>query len=73
MARSCAQFFDRFVIPIDATWKEIFDLVLIFSSVYNVYANAFYSAFRLPESPSELFLDWFIEVMFLFDMIFCFF
>lgn len=73
VAKSCAQFFDRFVIPMEATWKEVFDVVLIFTSVYNVYANAFYSAFRLPDSPSELFLDQFIEMMFLFDMIFCFF
>lgn len=48
VTRSCAQAFDRFVIPLDATWKEVFDMVLIFSSVYNVYANAFYSAFRTP-------------------------
>lgn len=73
MVKNCFQIFDRFLIPIDSWWKNIFDSILIISSVYNVYVNAFYSAFRLPEGDAEVVLDKFIEYMFLLDMIFCFF
>jgi len=64
---------DRFVIPLDSSWKEMFDLFLIINSCYNVYVNAYYAAFRSPTGKVEIILEYVIEGMFLLDMIFCFF
>jgi hypothetical protein len=51
----------------------VFDGVLILSSVYNVFVNAYYAAFRSPSEQYEIVMDQAIEAMFAFDMLFCFF
>ena len=65
--------FDFLVIKIDSQWKNIFDIMMIIVSCYNVYTNAFYSAYRMPETNKEIIIDQFVEIWFLLDMIFCFF
>lgn len=42
-------------------------------SIYNIFGNAFFSAFGEPEDQWFSILDLLVETMFLFDMIFCFF
>jgi hypothetical protein len=45
---------------------------MTFASCYNVFSNAFYSAYRVPEG-KEIIIDQLVEVWFFLDMIFCFF
>lgn len=42
-------FFDYMVISRESNWKAIFDVVLLFASVYNTFSQAFYSAFGEPD------------------------
>lgn len=42
--------FDYLVIKIDAPWKGVFDIILTIASCYNVFTNAYYSAYRMPNS-----------------------
>ena len=65
-------FFDRIVIPVDSTWKGIFDLILLFASLQNTFMQAYYSAFGLPEGDLEIVMDQAIEFAFWLDFIFCF-
>lgn len=65
-------FLDRFVIPKDSDWKGLFDIFMLFISIYNIFGNAYYSAFGFPEDFLFNSGDIFVETMFLFDMIFCF-
>ena len=46
--QSILEVFDKFVIKVESRWKNVFDGILIISSVYNVFVNAFYAAFRSP-------------------------
>ena len=48
-------------------------MLLVVCSVYNVFSNAYYAAFRPPLYTYEFVLDMVMEVMFFFDIIFCFF
>lgn len=73
LQRDDLAFLDKFVIKKDSTWKGLFDIFLMFISVYNIFGNAFYSAFGEPTSTLFLFIDLTVELMFFFDMIFCFF
>lgn len=52
----------------------MFDIFMLIVSVYNIFGNAYYSAFGFPEDFYLFFnlVDLFVETMFLFDMIFCF-
>ena len=43
-------FLDNMVIKKDSKWKGIFDLTLMFVSCFNIFANAYYSAFGVPVS-----------------------
>jgi len=45
---------------------------MVIVSYYNIYSNAYYAAFGIPESISLIILDYSGELMFLLDMIFCF-
>lgn len=63
---------NRFVIKKDSTWKGVFDIVMMFTSCYNIFGNAYYAAFGVPTGVFEILLDTFIEVLFLMDMIFNF-
>ena len=67
------EFFDSLVISQDATWKKIFDIIIIFSSVYLVISNAFYASFRPPTDDYEFWLDISMIGLFFFDMVFNFF
>jgi hypothetical protein len=66
-------FLDKFVIKKDSTWKGLFDLFMLMISVYNIFGNAYYSAFGAPETTWFIVVDVTVELMFFFDMIFCFF
>jgi len=46
---------------------------MMITSVYNIFANAQYAAFGAPDSLIEIIVDYFVESLFLFDMVFCFF
>jgi len=61
------------VIDKDSTWKGGFDIVMLIVSCYNIFGNAYYSAFGIPSSLLFVLIDYFVEALFLFDMIFCFF
>ena len=67
------EFFDSLVISQDATWKKIFDVMIILSAVYLVISNAFYASFRPPTDDYEFYLDFAMIVIFFFDIIFNFF
>ena len=65
-------FLNKLVISKDGTWKGMFDLLMMFASIFNIFGNAYYSAFGVPESMQNIILDQIVETLFLFDMIFCF-
>ena len=50
----------------------MFDLLMMFASCFNIFGNAYYSAFGVPASTYNIILDMLIETLFLFDMCFCF-
>ena len=60
------------VIKKDSSWKGAFDVVMLFVSCYNIFVNAFYSAFGIPDTPYFVYVDNFVESLFFFDLIFCF-
>jgi hypothetical protein len=70
------------VISKDSDWKTIFDVVMLFASVYSTFSQAYYAAFGPPEivyvekSQGEIdfieFLDQTVEYSFFLDFIFCF-
>lgn len=64
---------DKFVIKKDSSWKSVFDIFLMVVSIYNIFGNAYVSAFGQSSSFLYVFIDFFVETMFFFDMIFCFF
>ena len=66
-------FFHKFVIPINANWKNMFDILILFASVQNSFFQAYYSAFGLPTNELDIILDQSIEYLFWLDFIFCFF
>ena len=65
-------FLDKLVISRDSKWKGKFDLMMMMASIFNVFSNAYYSAFGEPEDTNSQLLDTIIEFQFLLDMIFCF-
>lgn len=67
------QYLDEFVVKEGAMWKRVFDMILVVCSVYNVFSNAYYAAFRPPIFMYEFVLDIVMEVMFFIDIVFCFF
>lgn len=70
------------VIGKDSDWKTIFDIVMLFASVYSTFSQAYYAAFGpaekvyLTRSPGEIafikFMDETVEISFYLDFIFCF-
>ena len=56
----------------DSTWKAIFDNVMLIASCYNTFTQAYFAAFGNPTSKGQIFLDYFVEVLFFLDFIFCF-
>ena len=45
---------------------------MLLTSCYNIFINAYYAAFGNPEGDYEIAIDWFVEFLFLLDMLFCF-
>ena len=43
-------FLNKLVISKDSTWKGWFDLVMMVAAIFNIFGNAYYSAFGVPES-----------------------
>lgn len=72
LQRDDLAFLDKFVIKKDSTWKGIFDFMMMVMSVYNIFGNAYYSAFGAPAEPVYMAIDLAVEAMFFADMIFCF-
>lgn len=58
----------------DSSLKGAFDIVMLFVSVYNIYGNAYYSAFEagLDNQLWFLLFDNIIELLFFIDMCCCF-
>ena len=48
---------DRFVIPQESSWKNAFDIVMMLASCYNIFTNAFCTAFGEPTNTIGLVLD----------------
>ena len=65
-------FFNRFVISIDSTWKGYFDFLMLFVSCENTIIQAYYAAFGLPTTTTANIIDLSIEGLFLLDFFFCF-
>ena len=66
-------FLDKLVISKESGWKSLFDLIMMLVSIQNIFFNAFYAGFGVPETYSiSYFVDKTFETLFLFDMMFCF-
>ena len=39
---------DKLVIKLDSTWKGVFDFIMMITSCYNIFGNAYYAAFGAP-------------------------
>ena len=64
--------FDMLIIKKDSSWKGAFDIVMLFISCYNIFGNAYYSAFGAPTSIAFYVIDYVVEFMFVCDLFFCF-
>jgi hypothetical protein len=64
--------FDFLVIKKDSSWKGMFDILMLFISCYNIFGNAYYSAFGAPDTITFMILDYVVEFLFSCDLIFCF-
>lgn len=67
-----SNFFDILVIKKDSSWKGAFDILMLFVSCYNIFVNAYYSAFGIPNTESFVIIDNFVEGLFICDLVFCF-
>lgn len=65
-------YFNRFVIKIDSTWKAFFDNVMLIVSTYNTFTQAYIAAFESDEELYTKLSDYFIEFLFALDFVFCF-
>ena len=46
-------FLDKLVISRDSKWKGKFDLMMMLASIFNVFSNAYYSAFGEPQDQNS--------------------
>lgn len=53
--------FDCLVIKKDSSWKGMFDILMLFISCYNIFGNAYYSAFGAPNTTFFYVLDYVVE------------
>ena len=65
-------YFDCLVIKKESSWKGGFDVVMLFVSCYNIFMNAYYSAFGIPTDPYFNYVDMAVESLFICDLVFCF-
>jgi hypothetical protein len=72
--RQVSNFFDMNILVIkkDSNWKGGFDVLMLFVSVYNIFVNAFYSAFGIPTTQNFIIVDNLVEGLFICDLCFCF-
>ena len=70
--REESNYLNFLVIKKDSTWKGAFDVVMLFVSCYNIFVNAYYSAFGIPTERYYVYVDNFVESLFMLDLIFCF-
>lgn len=63
---------NRLLIKKDSTCKGAFDIVMLIVSCYNVFGNAFYAAFGMPDLLWLQIFDNFVEFLFLIDLFCCF-
>ena len=56
----------------DSQWKSVFDIVMLFAACYNTFSQAYYAAFNRPNNMYYIIIDYSVEVLFVFDFIFCF-
>lgn len=66
---------NKLLIKRDSSLKGAFDILMLIVSVYNIYGNAYYSAFEIPFKNDLWFIlfDNIIELLFFIDMCCCFF
>lgn len=60
------------VVKHDNALKEYFDMIMLPVSCYNVFGNAYYSAFGSSNDFYIIVIDWVVESLFLIDILFCF-
>jgi hypothetical protein len=67
-------FLNKLLIKRDSPLKGAFDILMLFVSVYNIYGNAYYSAFEVFTEGELWFIlfDNIIELLFFVDMCCCF-
>ena len=65
-------YFDKYVISITSVWKGHFDTILLIASAFNSFSQGFYAAFGNPTEPLSVFVEWATEILFGFDLVFCF-
>ena len=70
--RTCKACLNSLVIKRDSTLKGIFDMTMLFVSCYNIFSNAYYSAFGIPTSMKFVISDNIIEGLFWLDMLLMF-
>ena len=50
----------------------MFDVVMLFASCQSTFTQAYYAAFGMSLNPAQNIVDYFVELLFIFDFIFCF-
>jgi hypothetical protein len=60
------------VIKHDNALKEYFDMCMLPVSCYNVFGNAYYSAFGSSSNTYIIVIDWIVETLFLIDIFYNF-
>ena len=65
-------FSEIIVVKHDNAFKEYFDMLMLPVSCYNVFGNAYYSAFGSSSNIYIIIIDWIVETLFLIDIVFCF-
>ncbi len=56
----------------NSRWKAIFDILMLGLVTYSCFTSVFYVAFASPTNTPHIVFDWFVEAMFVSDMIFNF-
>lgn len=56
----------------DCTWKNMFDVLMLFASCQSTFTQAYYAAFGTTLNDWQNTIDYFVELLFIFDFIFCF-
>ena len=56
----------------ESQWKGVFDIIMLCISCYNIFGNAYFSAFGVSDTMTFWIADQVIESFFLLDLAFCF-